>query len=484
VDDIDALKAISPIDGRYDNHTRVLEEYFSEYALIKERTTIEVKYLLALREVEEIPFSLDDEEQRALHGIYRQFSIQDAAAVSQIERAGRGGIGPTAHDVKAVEYYLRERLTAVGLARLNAWTHFALTSEDVDNLAYGRLIHRAMQVVILPALLRVADRLSALGEEYKALPMLGHTHGQPASPTTLGKEFSVYLLRLSHGIEELARQRLPGKLGGATGNLNAHRFAYPDVDWIEFARRFVRNLGLEPSPVTTQVQGNDELAALLTAVARVNNVLLDLAVDVWLYLSLGYLRLSHGKQAVGSSTMPHKVNPIDFENSEGNLAKANCDLCFLANYLTRSRLQRDLSGSTVRRTIGTALAHGLLAYQRLQSGLKKISAHKQGIATDLSRHFEVLAEAAQIALRRQGVVDSFERVKARINGERIDEAGFAALVEGLSLAEGKLARLTPSGYIGYARELAELAIEESGQTLRRVESGLAGKSLSPQEEVK
>jgi len=348
VDDIDTLKAISPIDGRYDNHTRVLEEYFSEYALIKERTTIEVKYLLALREVEEIPFSLDDEEQRALHGIYRQFSVQDAAAVSQIERVGRGGIGPTAHDVKAVEYYLRERLTAVGLAWLHAWTHFGLTSEDVDNLAYARLIQRAMQMVILPALLRVADRLSALGEEYKALPMLGHTHGQPASPTTLGKEFSVYLLRLSHGIEELAWQRLPGKLGGATGNLNAHRFAYPDVDWIEFARRFVRNLGLEPSPVTTQAQGNDELAALLAAVARVNNVLLDLAVDVWLYLSLGYLRLSHGKQAVGSSTMPHKVNPIDFENSEGNLAKANCDLCFLANYLTRSRLQRDLSGSTAQ----------------------------------------------------------------------------------------------------------------------------------------
>ena len=482
VDNIHALQAISPIDGRYAQHTRPLAEYFSEFALIRERVKIEVEYLISLEEVEQILFSLDEVQRKSLRAIARRFSVDDAATVSQIEHSGTGKIGPTDHDVKAVEYYLRDQLSAVGLEKLHAWIHFALTSEDIDNLVYGRLILRAVRAVILPALFELATRLIFLAREYKGLPMLGHTHGQPATPTTLGKEFSVYLLRLCHGFEELVHQELPGKLGGAAGNLNAHYFAYPDVDWIKFSRRFVQRLGLVPSPVTTQVPANDELAGMLTIVARVNNILLDLAVDVWLYMALEYLRISYDKQAVGSSTMPHKVNPIDFENSEGNLSKANADLYFLASYLTRSRLQRDLSGSTVRRTIGTALAHSLLAYQRLRVGLEKISPNKERIASDLSHHFEVLAEAAQTAFRQTGISDGFERVKELIKGETIDQAEFAALIQQLGLEEDRLACLTPNSYIGYAQQLADLAIERGERDLRRAEKNLASQLAHQQEE--
>lgn len=472
--DLDSLQAISPIDGRYYGRTRALREFFSEYALIRERVTIEVKYLLALEEVEAIPFSLDREEKVALERIYGRFSLDDARAVSQIERVGRRGIGPTNHDVKAVEYFLRERVERIGLERSLPWIHFGLTSEDVDNLAYNRLILRAVHDVILPTLLRVLKRLIALAEGHKGLPMLGHTHGQPASPTTVGKEFAVYLSRVSKGIGHLAQQRLPGKLAGATGNMNAHRFAYPTVDWIGFSGDFIAQLGLEPIFLTTQIQPGDELAQLLFAVVRINNILLDLGIDAWLYISKGYLRLVQGKEAVGSSTMPHKVNPIDFENSEGNLSKANSDLCFLANYLTRSRLQRDLSGSTVRRTIGTGLAHSLLGYKRILDGLGKIAVDEDGIRIDLAQHFEVLAEAAQTALRQAGVADGFERVRKQVEGGTLDEAGFAALLSRDSLLskKGKLAGLSPAAYIGYAMELAELAVEEGRKMSRQLEQQL------------
>ncbi|MCI2426662.1 adenylosuccinate lyase [Candidatus Acetothermia bacterium] len=456
----DALRAISPIDGRYSSQTAPLEEYFSEYALINERVTLEILYLLALSDLPELPISLSDTEKTALTVIYREFTIGDAQRIRQIERVGKEGASPTDHDLKAVEYYLREQLEKISLTRLIPWIHFGLTSEDIDNLAYNRLINRAIAAVILPALRAIQQRLLSLAEEYKALPLLAHTHGRPASPTTLGKEFAIYLYRLTNGIDRLASLRLSGKVAGATGNLNAHRFTYPEIDWLGFTTRFVTELGLQPTLISTQIEAGDNQAQLFFSLIGINNILLDLAVDIWLYSAKGYLRVAGKSGAIGSSTMPHKVNPIDFENSEGNLAKANADLAFLATFLPRSRLQRDLSGSTVRRTIGTAFAHALLGYQRIAVGLSKVTVEKEMIRAELNTHFEVLSEAVQTILRRAGEAEAFERVKEHLPGEALDQEGFAAFLSALLICDKNdpLFALQPADYIGFSVELAELAI--------------------------
>lgn len=456
----ESLRALSSIDGRYAADTTLLREYLSEYALIKERVSIEVCYLRALGELPAFPLSLSSEEIAALEEICERFSITDAESVRRIEQEGGEGIGPTGHDVKAVEYYLRERLAKIGLTRLLPWIHIGLTSEDVDNLAYNRLIMRAVRAVVLPSLADSKEQLLLLAERYKGLPMLGHTHGLPASPTTLGKEFAVYLHRLTDSIAHLAEIRLVGKLYGATGNLSAHRFAFPEVDWLEFAARFVSQLGLEPALISTQILSGDRLARLFFALIEINNVLLDLVIDMWLYISKGYLRTRPRRGAIGSSTMPHKTNPIDFENSEGNLAKANADLQFLSTALTRSRLQRDLSGSTIRRTIGTALAHCLIGYRRSSAGLDRVTAEKETISADLHRHFEVLSEPLQTLLRRSGMADAYEQVKEHLRAGALDEADFSALVSkvGGEIANDDIACLRPAAYIGFAVELAERAI--------------------------
>ncbi len=473
--DLNALRAISPIDGRYYKRTCVLREFFSEFALIKERVAIEVKYLLALKKMEAIPVSLNKEDEADLTQIYSQFSLHDAKAISRIEHSGRDGVGPTKHDVKAVEYYLRERLRQTDLERLLPWIHFGLTSEDVDNLAYNCLILQALHRVIIPTLLDVLRRLIALAEEYKGSVMLGHTHGQPASPTTIGKEFAVYLSRLSKGVSGLAQYKLPGKLTGATGNMNAHRFALPAVDWIKFSRNFITQLDLEPMLATTQIQPGDQLAQLMFAAVGINNVLLDLGIDAWLYISKGYLRLVQNKETVGSSTMPHKVNPIDFENSEGNLSKANADLCFLANYLTRSRLQRDLSGSTVRRTIGMGFAHSFLGYQRILEGLHKVVPDEERIHIDLTQHFEVLTEAVQTTLRQKGVVSGFEKIKKQVKGDTLSRAEYKTLLRRIDLLSkgDKLTGLCPEDYTGYATKITELVVEEARGVVGQLEERLS-----------
>ncbi|MCD5416758.1 adenylosuccinate lyase [Candidatus Bipolaricaulota bacterium] len=456
------LRAISPIDGRYCEKTAPLEAYFSEYALIKERVTLEILYLLALSDLPELPISLSSMEKTALTSIYRQFTIDDARRVRQIERVGTEETRPTDHDVKAVEYYLREQLKKIALTRLIPWIHFGLTSEDIDNLAYNRLLKRAIEAVILPALCTVQQRLLSLAEEYKELPLLAHTHGRPASPTTLGKEFALYLYRLTNGVDHLASLQLSGKVAGATGNLSAHRFAYPEVDWLGFTTWFVTQLELQPTLISTQIEAGDNQARLFFSVVEINNILLDLVVDIWLYSAKGYLRVAGKSGAIGSSTMPHKVNPIDFENSEGNLAKANADLSFLATFLPRSRLQRDLSGSTARRTIGTALAHALLGYQRIAIGLSKVTAEKEMIRAELDHHFEVLSEPMQTVMRRSGEADAFERVKEHFPAGAIGKTEFAAILSALQICDKSdpLFELQPADYIGFAVELAELAIEK------------------------
>lgn len=458
----EALRAISPIDGRYCAKTAPLEACFSEYALIKERVTLEILYLLALSDLSELPISLSVTEKTALTAIYREFSIDCAQQIRQIEHVGKEGTRPTDHDVKAVEYYLREQLEKITLTRLIPWIHFGLTSEDIDNLAYNRLLKRAIGAVILPALCTVGQRLLFLAEEYKELPLLAHTHGQPASPTTLGKEFALYLYRLTNGIDHLTGLQLSGKVAGATGNLSAHRFAYPKVDWLGFTTRFVTQLGLQPTLISTQIEAGDNQAKLFFSLVEINSILLDLAVDIWLYSAKGYLRVAGQSGAIGSSTMPHKVNPIDFENSEGNLAKANADLSFLATFLPRSRLQRDLSGSTARRTIGAALAHALLGYQRIAIGLSKVTAEKEMICAELDHHFEVLSEAVQTIMRRSGEVDAFERVKRHLPAEGLDKEGFAAFLSTLQICDenNPCFTLQPADYIGFALELAELAIKK------------------------
>lgn len=455
-----SLCALSPLDGRYAAVAGALRAYFSEYALMKERVLIEVRYLLALGELPAFPLSLSTEEAAGLNLIGERFSLTDAEFIRRIEQEGEGGIGPTGHDVKAVEYYLRERLTELGLARLSPWIHIGLTSEDVDNLAYNRLILSAVHTVILPAITDIEQRLLLLAEEHKRLPMLGHTHCQPASPTTLGKEFAVYLHRLTDGVAHLGAIRLNGKLAGATGNLSAHRFAFPEVDWLGFAARFVSQLGLEPAIISTQVLSGDRLARLFFALIRINNVLLDLVVDMWLYISKGYLLTRPRRGAIGSSTMPHKTNPIDFENSEGNLTKANADLVFLSTALTRSRLQRDLSGSTIRRTIGTTFAYSLIGYRRALAGLNRVTVEEETISTDLHRHFEVLSEPLQTLLRRAGTADAYERVKEHLRAGALDKADFSELIAktGDYAKDDPIARLCPADYIGFAVELAERVI--------------------------
>jgi len=456
----EGLHAISPLDGRYCDQTAPLAIYFSEYALIKERVKLEILYLLALSDLQGLPISLTAAERTALITIYREFTIDDAHQVQQIERVGKEGISPTDHDVKAIEYYLREQLEKIALTRLIPWIHFGLTSEDIDNLAYNRLLKLSIEAVILPALCTVQERLLALAAEYKELPLLAHTHGQPASPTTLGKEFALYLYRLTNGIDHLTSIQLSGKVAGATGNLSAHRFAYPEIDWLAFTTRFVTGLGLQPTLISTQVEAGDNQAKLFFSFVAINNILLDLAVDIWLYSTKGYLRIAGKRGAIGSSTMPHKVNPIDFENSEGNLAKANADLSFLAASLPKSRLQRDLSGSTIRRTIGTALAHSLLAYQRIAIGLSKVTAEKERIYADLNLHFEVLSEAVQTALRRSGEADAYEQVKQHLPSEALDKEGFALFLSALKIdKDDPFFTLQPADYIGFAIELTELSIE-------------------------
>ncbi len=452
------LYAVSPLDGRYSHRTAPLSPYASEAALMRARVRVEVEYLLALADLEATPLEVDAEEREQLRSLFDSFAEEDARLIKQLETEGYAEFEATNHDVKAVEYYIRHNLPDGSDA--SAWIHFGLTSEDVNNLAHRLLVRDAVEEVLVPALHEVAESLTDLAHAYRDLPMLARTHGQPATPTTFGKEMAVYAGRLGREIGRICRANdaLRGKLGGASGTYAAHHAAYPDVDWQAFAESFVTDLGLAFEPLTTQVNPCDDLAELFDALRGANNVLLDLDLDIWLYVSDRYLGQEAVEGETGSSTMPHKVNPIDFENSEGNLSKANADLEFLADYITTSRLQRDLSDSTVKRNIGAAFAHCLIGYGKTATGLGKVVPNEQVMSDDLESTPEIIGEAVQTILRREGQDDAYEKVKALTRGTSVTLTDFQELFVELDIDESvreELKSLTPAGYTGVASELVD-----------------------------
>src|SRR6056297_2561128 len=460
----DPLAAVSPLDGRYARRTAPLSPYASESGLMQARVQVEADYLLALADLDAVPIALTDAESTALRETYEAFDADDARLIKELEVDGADGYSATNHDVKAVEYFLRIRLDeadAVSDAeRLYPWIHFGLTSEDVNNLAHRLLVKPAVEDVLVPELQALRNELVDLAHEHRDLSMLARTHGQPATPTTFGKEMAVYASRLGKAVARLqaAADALSGKLAGASGTYAAHHAAYPDVDWPAFSRSFVTDLGLDHTDLATQVNPCDDLAAVFDALRGVNNVLIDMDRDMWLYISDRYLGQQTVEGETGSSTMPHKVNPIDFENSEGNLSKANSDLVFLGDYVTNSRLQRDLSDSTVKRNIGSALAYSLIAYGKAQNGLAKVVPNGQVMRAELEDTPEIIGEAVQTILRREGHDDAYEQVKKATRGKDVTIEDFREMIADLDVSEdvrAELEALTPAGYTGLAAELAE-----------------------------
>jgi adenylosuccinate lyase len=447
------LTALSPLDGRYAGKTAALRPVFSEAGLMHRRVLVELRWLLALAEeskITEVP-PLSAAARAALLAIGEGFSEADGERIKQIERT-------TNHDVKAVEYFIKEKVAGnAELAAAREFIHFACTSEDINNLAYGLMLRDARDTVLLPALDGVAAKLRELAHAHAALPMLSRTHGQTASPTTLGKEIANVLARLERQRRQLAAVELTGKINGAVGNYNAHVVAYPEVDWPALSRRFVESLGLVFNPYTTQIEPHDCIAEIGDAMRRANTILIDFARDIWGYISLGYFRQVLKAGEVGSSTMPHKVNPIDFENAEGNFGLANALFEHFSAKLPISRWQRDLTDSTVLRSLGTAFGHTLIALDALARGLDKLNVAPDRLAADLDASWEVLAEAVQTVMRRHGLPEPYEQLKALTRGHGITREALRDFVGKLELpaeARQRLLDLTPAGYTGLARELA------------------------------
>ena len=448
-----ALLALSPLDGRYAAKVDALRPIFSEYGLIHARVRVEIEWLIALAAepaITELP-AFDDAQVATLQALWQDFSLADALRVKEIERT-------TNHDVKAVEYFIKERLKdEASLAQALEFVHFACTSEDINNLAYALMLSQARQEVLLPRLDAVIAKLRQLAHDHAALPMLSRTHGQSASPTTVGKEIANVIARLERQGEQLAAISITGKINGAVGNYNAHVASYPDVDWPAFAKRFVESLGEEFNPYTTQIEPHDYIAEICDAQKRIGTIAIDLCRDVWGYISLGYFRQSVVAGEVGSSTMPHKVNPIDFENAEGNFGIANALLEHFAAKLPVSRWQRDLTDSTVLRALGTAFGHALIGYDALLRGLNKLSPNPDRLAADLDAAWEVLAEAVQTVMRRHGLPNPYEQLKALTRGQGITEQSMRRFIESLDLPaddKRRLLAMTPSGYTGLAEMLA------------------------------
>lgn len=442
-----SLEAISPVDGRYRRATRKLADYFSEGALIKYRVMVEVEYFIALCELP-LPqlneFNADQFEP--LRAIYRDFELADARRVKEIEKV-------TNHDVKAVEYFLKEKFDALNLQAFKEFIHFGLTSQDINNTATPYSLKRAWLEIVGPALDQVIDTLKARADEWKDVSMLARTHGQPASPTRLGKEIQVFVERLTVQADQISTIPFSAKFGGATGNFNAHLVAYPDVDWPEFADHLVDTvLGLSRSKTTTQIEHYDNLAAFCDNLKRINTILIDLDRDIWTYISMDYFKQKIKKGEVGSSTMPHKVNPIDFENSEGNLGVANAIFEHLAAKLPISRLQRDLTDSTVTRNIGVPVAHTLIGLSSLLRGLGKLILNEEVIREDLNKNWAVVAEAIQTVLRRENYPEPYEALKELTRTHAvIDQQAIAEFIESLDISRGvkdELLRITPENYTG------------------------------------
>ncbi|VAW98232.1 Adenylosuccinate lyase @ SAICAR lyase [hydrothermal vent metagenome] len=447
-----SLTAVSPIDGRYAARSEVLRDLFSEYALIKHRVIVEVRWLQHLaaeKNIDEVPaFSKD--AQAALEKILSDFSVEDAQKVKDIERT-------TNHDVKAVEYFLKEAIK--GNAELNAvseFIHFACTSEDINNLSHALMLKGARETVLIPLMKELIEKLTEQKDKTINHSMLAHTHGQPASPTTVGKEIANVIFRLERQIKQLADVSILGKINGAVGNYNAHVVAYPEVDWPKFCETFVAGLGIEFNPMTIQIEPHDYIAEFFHVVIRFNTILLDFDRDIWTYISMGYFKQKTIAGEVGSSTMPHKVNPIDFENSEGNLGIANALFDHLAMKLPISRMQRDLTDSTVLRNLGVGIAHSLIAYHSTLRGLSKLEVNEKALLADLDQNWEVLAEPIQTVMRRYAVPEPYEKLKALTRGQRITKDSMHAFIDTLEIPDNekqRLKELSPASYIGLAKTL-------------------------------
>lgn len=446
--DLSSLTAISPIDGRYRNKCRNLDLYFSEFALIKYRVKVEILYFIELTKLNLAPldgFNPDTIED--LKAIYQDFSLEDAREIKEIESV-------TNHDVKAVEYFIKRRFDKLGLEKYKEFIHFGLTSQDINNTAVPMSVADSLNEVYYPAIEGLISKLETLQSEWRDVAMLAHTHGQPASPTLLGKEIGVYVYRLKTQYESLKKVPVSGKFGGATGNFNAHKASFPAINWPEFAKRFLNtSLNIEREELTTQISNYDNLAALLDAIRRINTIILDLDRDMWMYISMDYFKQTIKAGEVGSSAMPHKVNPIDFENSEGNIGIANALLSHLAAKLPVSRLQRDLTDSTVLRNIGVPLAHGLIAMASTLKGLGKLLLNREAIDRDLDNMWSVVAEGIQTILRREGYPNPYETLKqltrtnTKVTAETISD--FIGTLDVSDSVKAELRALSPSTYVGY-----------------------------------
>lgn len=450
----DSLTAISPIDGRYASKCSELTEVFSEYGLIKRRILVECTWLEALCDAKEIREckALTAAERKQLRAIAADVSLSDARRVKDIEKT-------TNHDVKAIEYFLKEKVKGTTLESRSEFIHFACTSEDINNMSHALML-RDGKAVLRAAMDEVTEKIAALAKATAKVPMLAHTHGQPASPTTVGKELAVVSARLRRQAGEIDRLVMPAKMNGAVGNFNAHLSAYPDVNWEKLARGVIESLGLRQNRLTTQIESHDGIAELFDAIQRWNSVLLDFDRDVWMYVSMGYFKQRTVKGEIGSSTMPHKVNPIDFENSEGNLGLANAVMGFMARKLPISRMQRDLTDSTTLRNMGVGFGYTLIAIRSTVKGLGKLELNEERLADDLDHNWEVLAEPIQTVMRKVGMDHPYERLKELTRGRRVTAEIMRDFVAALSLPEAdkkRLLKMTPATYVGLAAKLAKLA---------------------------
>ena len=449
--ELNELTAISPVDGRYGSKTIALRDLFSEYGLIKHRVLVEIRWFQALasnNEIAEVP-ALDSDALKVLNGIVDNFSLADAERIKTIERT-------TNHDVKAVEYFLKEKIQGNAMLEAsNEFLHFACTSEDINNLSHGLMLKAGRDTVLLPAMDEIIDCLTRQAQEFAAQPMLSRTHGQTASPTTVGKELANVVYRLRRQRELVANTEIYGKANGAVGNYNAHYSAYPDIDWPAFSQQFIESIGLRINPFTIQIEPHDYMAEMFDAISRFNTILIDLSRDIWAYISNAYFKQKTVAGEIGSSTMPHKVNPIDFENAEGNLGIANAIFNHLSLKLPISRWQRDLTDSTVLRNLGVGFAHSLIAYQSLLKGLNKLEINADVIEADLNASWEVLAEPIQTVMRRYGIENPYEKLKELTRGKSITQEAFQEFIQTLDIPEDareNLLQLTPYNYIGNAVE--------------------------------
>ena len=446
---LSALTAISPVDGRYGSKAEELRSIFSEFGLIKYRVIVEVRWLQKLAEtaaIAEVP-AFTVEANQLLNDIVDNFSEEDAQRVKDIERT-------TNHDVKAVEYFLKEKVAQNSeLTAINEFIHFACTSEDINNLSHGLMLREARDLVVLPYCDKILAELKRLAQEYKSMPMMCRTHGQPATPSTMGKEMANVYVRLQRQREQIASVEILGKINGAVGNYNAHISAYPQHDWHTHAEQFVNSLGLQWNAFTTQIEPHDYIAELFDAFARFNTILIDFDRDVWGYIAMGHFKQKTVAGEIGSSTMPHKVNPIDFENSEGNLGIANAIFGHLAAKLPVSRWQRDLTDSTVLRTLGVGVAHSIIAYQATLKGISKLEVNEQSLLDELDNNWELLAEPIQTVMRRYGIEKPYEKLKELTRGKKVNQEVMAEFIDGLTLSDkvkAELKLLTPANYIGRA----------------------------------